>query len=223
MPAPWILAAAGAGLLFVGGSLSAGEVCHTASNGATGSSIMDVLPDSIEDVVGPAPDWLNPSTTTAAPTTSSSSARFDVKFSSSYNFSGQPEKACGVDVGRMQNLSEAQAACLIASGQYVASGPAPRASAAKDAKPSASAPSKVCSVEKPLWFWLWIPASLLAAVLALFEYARPERREFYTRAHHVEADIPDAPEAPTFDPNVAGDSATPTRSARPRAFDSFEN
>lgn len=219
MPAPWIIAAAGAGLLFVGGSLAAGEVCHTAST--SGSSIMDMLPDSIEDVVGPAPDWLTPSS--AAPTTSSSSERFDVKFSSSYNFSGQPEKACGVDVGRMQNLPEAQAACLIASGQYIASGPAPRASAAKDAKPSASAPSKVCSVEKPRWFWLWIPAALLAGLLAIFEYARPERRDFYTRDHHVEAEIPDAPEAPTFDPDVAGESATPTRSARPRDFDSFEN
>lgn len=221
MPAPWIIAAGAAGLLFVGGSLAAGEVCHTASPGWTGSSVLDKLPGSIEDVVGPAPDWLSPSTTTSAAPTP---AKFDVKFAPDYKFGNGVEAGCGVELGRMQNLTEAQAACMIASGQYVASGASPSAAAAAKAKPIASKAQKTCSVEKPLWFWLWIPAALLAGLLALFEYARPERREFYHRDHHVEADIPDAPEAPTFDPNVAGESATPTRNSAPqRDFDSFEN
>lgn len=200
MPAPWIIAAGAAGLLFVGGSLTSSEVCRTASPGGNGSSVMDMLPNSIEDVVGPAPDWLNP--TTAAPTTSSSPAKFDVKFSPSYEFGNGVEARCGVELGRMQNLNESQAACMIASGQYVASGASPSAAAGSKAKPIATKAQKTCSVEKPVWFWVWIPAALLAAVLALFEYGRRDEHDpFAPVVDYPESDSGDMPEPPVLDPN----------------------
>lgn len=202
MPAPWIIAAAGAGLLFVGGSLAAGEVCHTASPGGAGSSILDSLPNSIEDVVGPAPDWLNPSTT-AVPTTSS--AKFDVKISDSKSIIDTIDayKSCGVDQGSWVNLAAKDAACLINTGVFVARGEAPPSSSlSAPASQPRSAPSKVCSVEKPIWFWLWIPAALLAAVLALFEYSRREEGDpFSPVVDYPESDSGDMPAPPVLDPN----------------------
>jgi hypothetical protein len=198
MPAPWIIAAGAAGLLFVGGSLASSEVCRTASPGGNGSSVMDMLPNSIEDVVGPAPDWLSPSTTTSA---APSPAKFDVKFSPSYEFGNGVEASCGVELGRMQNLTEAQAACMIASGQYVASGASPSAAAAGKAKPIATKGSKVCSVEKPIWFWLWIPAALLAGLLAILEYSRREEGDPFSPVVEYPESDPDMPAPPVLDPN----------------------
>lgn len=201
MPAPWIIAAAGAGLLFVGGSLAAGEVCHTASPGGAGS-LLDMLPGSIEDVVGPAPDWLTPSTT-AAPTTSS--AKFDVKISDSKSIIDTIDayKSCGVDQGSWVNLAAKDAACLINTGAFVARGEAPPSSSlSAPASQPRSAPSRVCSVEKPVWFWLWIPAALLAAVLALFEYGRRDEHDpFAPVVDYPESDSGDMPEPPVLDQN----------------------
>ncbi|MCB1257066.1 MAG: hypothetical protein KDB26_08175, partial [Microthrixaceae bacterium] len=113
----WHIAAAGAAVCLIGGSFLTTEVCKpapTVSSTPT-KGVLDQIGDALPTALPTVPEapqlpWEEPTTRFTAPrtttTTTSAPSRYDVRFSDSYSFA-EPDahKKCGVDTGRMQNLS----------------------------------------------------------------------------------------------------------------------
>lgn len=233
----WHIAAAAAAVCLIGGSFLTTEVCKpapTVSSATPSKSVLDQINDALPTALPTMPEapqlpWEEP-TTTRAPrttTTTTATARYDVGFSDSYSFA-EPDahNRCGVDVGRMQNLSATQARCLINSGQYVAKGESPPGAV----QPGVQVNSKgqVCTKEKPVWYWLGFPLGLLALFLAWTRFSASRRDEgahFDNGGFAGAPDLPPPPPPPSFGgaPTGVQQPATPTapRSAPTHHYDDF--
>lgn len=234
----WHIAAVGAAVCLIGGTILTTEVCKpapTVSSTAPSKGVLDQIGDALPTGLPTVPEapplpWDQP-TTTRAPrtttTTTSAPSRYDVRFSDSYSFGEEDaHKRCGVDVGRMLNLSATQAACLINSGQYVARGDAPPGSIKPGVK--ANAAGQVCTKEKPVWYWLGFPLALLALFLAWTSFSasrRDDAAHFDTGGFAGAPDLPPPPPPPSFGgaPTGVQQPATPTapRSAPTHHYDDF--
>ena len=220
----WHIAAVAAAVCLVGGTVLTTEVCKpapTVSSATPSKGILDQINDALPTALPTVPTaeplpWDQPTTTAPRTTTTTTTApaRYDVRFAPSYSFA-EPDahKRCGVDTGRMQNLSATQAACLINSGQYVARGTPPPGSVKPGVRTNGK--GQVCTVQKPIWYWLGFPLALLAAFLAWTSFSasrRDDAAHFDTGGFAGTPDLPPPPPPPSFGGAPAGvqQPATPT-------------
>ena len=223
MSIPAAVAAGAAVLCFVGGQLAASEVCESVSKTKAvpdSRSVADKILDSTDgfvlDELSPM-ETRAPRTTTAAPSPSSYSV-IPVDFKKA----AAAKAKCGVvsTVG----LDATTAQCLIQTGAYKAVGTAPAAGTV----PLNSSGQK-CEMSKPIWFWFSIPLGLLAVVLLLSGQSRREGIEYVNGGENEPEDLPEAPQAPTFDTAAAGGQqapstgTTPPPRPTPGAFDAFDD
>ncbi|MCB1256563.1 MAG: hypothetical protein KDB26_05620 [Microthrixaceae bacterium] len=234
----WHIAAAAAAVCLIGGSFLTTEVCKpapTVSSTAPSKGILDQINDALPTAFPTVPEapplpWDEPTTTaprTTTTTTTTTVAKYDVGFAPSYSFA-EPDahKKCGVDTGRMQNLSATQARCLINSGQYVAKGESPPGAVQPGVQTNGK--GQVCTAQKPVWYWLGFPLGLLAIFLAWTSFSasrRDDAAHFDNGGFAGTPDLPPPPPPPSFGGAPAGvqQPATPTapRSAPTHHYDDF--